>query len=113
MIFNASINLNYSETSSWIREESKYKWFNLFLIASKCKFVIKLIKIEIALNSQSLSKLLKVIILTIVGNVMVVLAVVKNRILQNTTNYFLMSLAIADFLVAIVVMPLNVIVEVQ
>jgi 5-hydroxytryptamine receptor 2 len=43
---------------------------------------------------------------------MVVLAVIKNRILQNTTNYFLMSLAIADFLVALLVMPLNVINEI-
>ena len=42
---------------------------------------------------------------------LVVLAVVKNKGLQNTTNFFLMSLAIADSLVAIVVMPLNVIVE--
>jgi hypothetical protein len=47
-----------------------------------------------------------------VGNVMVVLAVIKNRKLHNTTNYFLMSLAIADFLVAVIVMPLNVITEI-
>ena len=42
---------------------------------------------------------------------MVVLVVIKNRKLQNTTNYFLMSLAIADFLVAVIVMPINLIAE--
>lgn len=51
------------------------------------------------------------IIMTIIGNSMVVLAVIKNRNLQNTTNYFLMSLAIADMLVAILVMPLSLIYE--
>lgn len=53
-----------------------------------------------------------VILITIIGNIMVVLAVLKNRCLQNTTNYFLMSLAIADSLVAIVVMPISVITEI-
>ncbi|RNA41044.1 5-hydroxytryptamine receptor 2A [Brachionus plicatilis] len=50
---------------------------------------------------------LLVIALTIFGNMMVVLAVAKNKKLQNTTNYFLMSLALADMLVAILVMPLS------
>jgi hypothetical protein len=52
-----------------------------------------------------------VIIITIAGNIMVVLAVIKNKALQNTTNYFLMSLSIADFLVAVLVMPISVISE--
>jgi uncharacterized membrane protein len=52
-----------------------------------------------------------VIVFTIVGNVLVVLAVLKNRNLQNTTNYFLMSLAIADCLVALIVWPISVVTE--
>lgn len=67
-------------------EQRKYAWFNLVFVT--------------------------IILVTIVGNSMVVLAVLKNRVLQNTTNYFLMSLAIADFLVAFLVMPLNVISEI-
>lgn len=50
---------------------------------------------------------LLVIAFTIFGNMIVVLAVYKNKNLQNTTNYFLMSLALADMLVAILVMPLS------
>lgn len=42
-----------------------------------------------------------------VGNVLVCLAVVLDRRLQNVTNYFLFSLAIADLLVSLVVMPLG------
>ena len=52
-----------------------------------------------------------VIGLTIFGNLMVVLAVLKNKKLQNTTNYFLTSLALADMLVAILVMPLSLWIE--
>lgn len=42
-----------------------------------------------------------------VGNVLVCLAVRLDRKLQNVTNYFLFSLAIADLLVSLVVMPLG------
>lgn len=43
--------------------------------------------------------------LTIFGNVLVILAVHRERTLQTVTNYFIVSLAIADLLVAMVVMP--------
>lgn len=42
-----------------------------------------------------------------VGNILVCLAVCLDRQLQNVTNYFLLSLAIADLLVCLVVMPLG------
>ncbi len=55
--------------------------------------------------------LTSLIIATAIGNILVCLAVVWERRLQNMTNYFLMSLAIADLLVSILVMPLGMIVE--
>ncbi|KAG8330959.1 hypothetical protein J6590_051327 [Homalodisca vitripennis] len=45
---------------------------------------------------------------TAAGNILVCLAISWERRLQNVTNYFLMSLAITDLMVAILVMPLGI-----
>lgn len=42
-----------------------------------------------------------------VGNILVCLAICLDKQLQNVTNYFLLSLAIADLLVCLFVMPLG------
>lgn len=48
-----------------------------------------------------------VIVLTIAGNILVIMAVSLEKKLQNATNYFLMSLAIADMLLGFLVMPVS------
>ncbi|XP_048356668.1 5-hydroxytryptamine receptor 2B [Sphaerodactylus townsendi] len=50
--------------------------------------------------------ILMVIIPTIGGNILVILAVSLEKKLQYATNYFLMSLAVADLLVGLLVMPI-------
>lgn len=45
-------------------------------------------------------------VLTVFGNVLVILSVYKERSLRSATNYFIVNLAIADLLVAAFVMPL-------
>lgn len=52
-------------------------------------------------------------VLTVFGNVLVVLSVWRERSLRTVTNYFIVSLAIADIMVAILVMPISVFVEVS
>jgi len=52
-------------------------------------------------------------LLTVLGNVLVCTSVAKERSLQTLTNYLIVSLAVADFLVAVLVMPLAVYVEVS
>lgn len=51
---------------------------------------------------------LLLVVFTAAGNVLVCMAIYLERRLQNVTNYFLMSLAITDLLVAILVMPLGI-----
>lgn len=53
-----------------------------------------------------------IVVCTAGGNVLVCLAVCWEKRLQNMTNYFLMSLAIADLLVSLLVMPLGMVVEI-
>lgn len=52
-------------------------------------------------------------VVTVFGNVLVCLSVYSDRNLHTVTNYFIVSLAIADILVGILVMPLAVYVEVS
>lgn len=55
-----------------------------------------------------------ILILAIVfGNVLVCVAVLRERTLQTTTNYLVVSLAVADLLVATLVMPWVVYLEVS
>lgn len=49
-----------------------------------------------------------IIILTIIGNVLVILSVFTHKPLRIVQNFFIVSLAVADLTVAILVMPLNV-----
>lgn len=53
------------------------------------------------------------ILAIIFGNVLVCLAVLRERALQTTTNYLVVSLAVADLLVATLVMPWVVYLEVS
>lgn len=73
---------------------------------------------SIAHNSGQVSEmrwgvlwLIVIIVMTAGGNVLVCLAVCWERRLQNMTNYFLMSLAIADLLVSLAVMPFAMFIE--
>ena len=51
-------------------------------------------------------------VLTLFGNSLVVLSVWREMSLRTATNYFIVSLAVADIMVAVLVMPLAVYVEV-
>lgn len=52
-------------------------------------------------------------ILTLIGNLLVCLSVWKEKSLQTVTNYFTVSLAVADVMVALLVMPLAIYAEVR
>ncbi len=46
-------------------------------------------------------------LITVFGNCMVICAVIREPYLQNATNFYIISLAVADLLVGFVVMPFN------
>lgn len=52
-------------------------------------------------------------LLTVFGNVLVVMSVYRERSLRTVTNYFICSLAVADIMVAVMVMPLAIYLEVS
>lgn len=53
------------------------------------------------------------ILLTIIGNVFVIAAIILEKNLHNVANYLILSLAVADLMVATLVMPLSVVYEVS
>ena len=52
--------------------------------------------------------LLFLCLFVVFGNVLVILSVVREKTLKNVTNFFIVSLAVADLLVAGFVMPFSV-----
>ena len=52
-------------------------------------------------------------ICTVIGNILVIAAVLLERNLRTPANYLVLSLAVADFLVACLVMPLGAYYEIQ
>ncbi|XP_045457169.1 5-hydroxytryptamine receptor 1A-alpha [Melitaea cinxia] len=89
-----------------------YKWDNFSL-----KEFIELINVtsngtdvadEKVVNNWWALIALALVVCTAAGNVLVCLAIYLERRLQNVTNYFLMSLAITDLLVAVLVMPVGI-----
>ncbi|KNC20954.1 5-hydroxytryptamine receptor 2A [Lucilia cuprina] len=52
------------------------------------------------------------ILITIIGNVFVIAAIILERNLQNVANYLVVSLAVADLFVACLVMPLGAVYEI-
>jgi len=53
------------------------------------------------------------ILTTVIGNVFVMAAILLDRHLQSVANYLILSLAVADLLVAILVMPLGAVYEIS
>lgn len=90
-------------------EEVNYTLEDIFdVFANNTGNVTGEINEEKAVNNWWALIAIMLVVCTAAGNVLVCLAIYLERRLQNVTNYFLMSLAITDLLVAILVMPLGI-----
>lgn len=69
--------------------------------------------IQFLLSTMTAIVLGVMILATIVGNVFVIAAILLERNLQSVANYLILSLAVADLLVAALVMPLGAVYEVS
>lgn len=68
---------------------------------------------ETAHNLPALVFGVLLIIVIICGNLLVCLSVFTEKALKTTTNYFIVSLAVADLMLAVLVLPLFVYSEVR
>lgn len=85
-----------------VGENMAWHWFgNLFwFLLHICLYYS-----QAALTAVTLSL---IIVLTVVGNILVILSVFTYRPLRSAPNFFIVSLAVADLTVAVLVLPLNV-----
>ncbi|KAI1888178.1 hypothetical protein AGOR_G00182350 [Albula goreensis] len=70
-------------------------------------------KVHVQYNFLALLLGVPLILVIILGNVLVCLSVLTERSLKTATNYFIVSLAVADLLLAVLVLPLYVYSEVR
>lgn len=89
-------NLSISGTSSERKEQLSWQ---------RCNGEMS--KEELVRKNWAALLILIVVIVTVTGNILVIMAVNLERKLQNATNYFLMSLAVADMLLGLLVMPVS------
>lgn len=71
---------------------------------------------EAAAREHNLPALVFGVLLTVLiigGNLLVCLSVLTEKALKTTTNYFIVSLAVADLMLAVLVLPLFVYSEVR
>nr|NP_001163201.2 5-hydroxytryptamine (serotonin) receptor 1B, isoform D [Drosophila melanogaster]ACZ94473.2 5-hydroxytryptamine (serotonin) receptor 1B, isoform D [Drosophila melanogaster] len=99
IVWNRSINGNgNSNTFDLVDDEQERAAVEFWLL-------VKMIAMAVVLGLM--------ILVTIIGNVFVIAAIILERNLQNVANYLVASLAVADLFVACLVMPLGAVYEIS
>ncbi|KYB25478.1 5-hydroxytryptamine receptor 2A-like Protein [Tribolium castaneum] len=99
--------LDGNETSNFLLKNSNFsvnRTFNYYPHDETIK-IVTMVGIAVLLGF--------IILATVIGNVFVIAAILLERNLQNVANYLILSLAVADLLVACLVMPLGAVYEVS
>lgn len=92
----SKLNLSSNDTSQW--NTTIHDWSRFAQMAQE--------------RAALVAVLLTFSVATVFGNLLVICAVVREKTLHSSTNYFVASLAVADCLVGLVVMPFSAMYEV-
>ncbi|XP_071197441.1 5-hydroxytryptamine receptor 2A-like [Salvelinus alpinus] len=99
---NEDADVNYFPSGNWTHGVRGYSEEGRILASSLCATGMMAVD-----KNWAALLILAVIAVTVTGNILVIMAVSLEKKLQNATNYFLMSLAVADMLLGILVMPVS------
>ncbi|XP_045067966.1 5-hydroxytryptamine receptor 2A-like [Coregonus clupeaformis] len=99
---NVGADVNYFPSGNWTHGGVGYGEEGRILASSRCATGMMAVD-----KNWAALLILAVIAITVTGNILVIMAVSLEKKLQNATNYFLMSLAVADMLLGILVMPVS------
>lgn len=107
------LNENFSVNSTWREDDSSNNSATREDIDESTNFTDPQRQSTITIQHPILAGVLGIMCFFVIfGNVLVMVAIKRERALQSITNYFVVSLAAADCLVGLVVMPFSVIHEV-
>lgn len=102
---------NFSSTPLHLLDDNKSQTVDMNQLSSTIMIVASTASTDIKMDAMSLRRtclvafFTVVILITIFGNTLVILSVTTTRRLRTVTNCFVMSLALADWMVGVFVMP--------
>ena len=102
---------NFAKNTTMLNDNLKYFTENNFLYSNDTNISTNKVFLKIAQANWKHPLfgilLISITLTTIFGNCLVIFAIIRERCLKSANNYYIASLALADLIVGLVVMPFN------